>query len=126
MLLNTKADASETYKKTEVDEAIATAVASADHLQRKIVNSIDDIDITAANASSYIYMVPTGLQYEDDKYDEYVVIDSIIEKVGSWEVDLTNYATKDEIILNGVSSDFSIEDKLLILNDLSIEKIIGL
>jgi hypothetical protein len=101
-------------------------VASADHLQRKIVNSIDDIDITAANASSYIYMVPTGLQYEDDKYDEYVVIDSIIEKVGSWEVDLTNYATKDEIILNGVSSDFSIEDKLLILNDLSIEKIIGL
>jgi hypothetical protein len=42
-------------------------------------------------------MVPNGLQENDDKYDEYVVIDNIIEKVGSWEVNLDNYATKDEV-----------------------------
>lgn len=38
-------------------------------------------------------MVPTGFQEEDDKYDEYMVIDGIVEKVGSWEVNLNNYAT---------------------------------
>ena len=42
-------------------------------------------------------MIPTGLKQDDDKYDEYMVINGIIEKVGSWEVDLTNYATKDEV-----------------------------
>lgn len=126
-LLNTKANTSETYKKTEVDEAIAAAVAGADHLQRKIVNNKDEIDLTAEDAHLYIYMIPTGLQYEDDKYDEYVIIDGILEKVGSWEVDLTNYATKDEIIIKSVSNDFTIDDnKQLVLNDLSISKITGL
>jgi hypothetical protein len=43
-------------------------------------------------------MVPTGLQLEDDKYDEYIVIDGTLEKVGSWEVDLTDYATKNSIV----------------------------
>lgn len=126
-LLNTKANASETYKKTEIDEAIAAAVAGADHLQRKIVNSKDEIDLTAEDAHLYIYMIPTGLQYEDDKYDEYVIIDGILEKVGSWEVNLTNYATKDDIIIESVSSDFTIDNnKQLILNDLNINKITGL
>jgi len=56
-----------------------------------------------------------------------VVIDGILEKVGSWEVDLTNYATKDEIIIKSVSNNFSIdENKQLLLNDLSVNKITGL
>jgi hypothetical protein len=77
-------------------------------LRRAIVKSIDDIDVTAADAHSYIYMVPTGLQYEDDKYDEYVVIDNQIEQVGSWEVDLSDYAKKDDIIINNISNEFNI------------------
>lgn len=125
-IIDTKADASNVYTKEDTEKAIAEAVAGADHLQRKIVNSINDIDVTAADAHLYIYMVPTGFQYEDDKYDEYVVIDGIIEKVGSWEVDLSNYATKDEIIINSISSDFTINDKQLNLNTLSIDKITGL
>ena len=76
-------------------------------------------------------MVPTGLQYEDDKYDEYVVIeiDSVrsIEKVGSWEVNLDNYATKDDLIITSVANDFTIsENKQLILNELPISKITNL
>ena len=75
-------------------------------------------------------MIPTGIQEDDDKYDEYMVIDGIIEKVGSWEVnlddyakisdlnnyvkivDLDNYATKEEAELNKIdwdSDDFTIE-----------------
>ena len=95
--LDSKANASDVYTKTETETAISTAIINANHLQRKIVDSIDDIDTAAADADLYIYMVPTGLQYEDDKYDEYVVIDNVVEKVGSWEVDLSKYATKDEV-----------------------------
>lgn len=97
-LVKTKADASNVYTKNEIDIAIAEAISASNHLQRKIVSSIYDIDISASNAHLFIYMVPTGLQLEDDKYDEYIVIDGTLEKVGSWEVDLTDYATKNSII----------------------------
>lgn len=86
----------EFYTKTEVQTLISTAIANADHLKRQIVASKDEIDLTAENADQYIYMVPTGLQHEDDKYDEYIVINGALEKVGDWEVDLSNYYTKTE------------------------------
>ena len=46
------------YTKTEVDNKIAVA----DHLKRKIVESVDKIDKDAEDAMQYIYMVPTGLE----------------------------------------------------------------
>lgn len=94
--VDTKANAEDVYTKSETNNAIATAIANVDHLSRKIVNTIDDIDASAEDAHLFIYMVPTGLQYDDDKYDEYVVIDGVVEKVGSWEIDLGNYITKDQ------------------------------
>ena len=72
-------------------------MSNVDHLRRKIVNNIDEINLYANDAELYIYMVPTGLQYEDDKYDEYIIIDHILEKVGSWEINLDNYASKDDL-----------------------------
>lgn len=95
--INTKADVSNVYTKEDTNKLITSAISGADHLRRKIVNNLDDIDITADDAHLYIYMVPTGLQYEDDKYDEYVVIDNIIEKVGSWEIDLSQYAKTTDV-----------------------------
>ena len=81
------------YTKTETDTAIGEAIAAAGHLKRKKLNSGETIDVTAEDADQYIYMIPTGLTEDDDKYDEYMVIDGIVEKVGSWEVNLSNYAT---------------------------------
>ena len=95
--LDTKVDAKDVYTKNETDLAIESAIAQLDHLKRKIVNSLDEINVNDEDAHLYIYMVPTGLQYEDDKYDEYIVINKTIEKVGSWEVNLDNYATKDDL-----------------------------
>ena len=83
------------YTKKETDTAISSAIAAAGHLKRKKLNSEEVIDVTAEDADQYIYMIPTGLTEDDDKYDEYMVIDGEIEKVGSWEVDLDNYATID-------------------------------
>ena len=102
--LANKADKSDVYTKTETDTKIGEAVAAADHLKRKIVDApgaeetIDDvIDVNAADADQYIYMVPTGLQESDNKYREYIVIvdgdNRYIEQVGNWEVDLSGYLT---------------------------------
>lgn len=85
------------YTKSETDSLIASAVADAGHLSRKIVKSVAEIDVIADDADKYIYMVPNGLSENDDKYDEYIVVDNRLEKVGSWEVDLDNYVTEVEL-----------------------------
>jgi hypothetical protein len=108
--LSTKADSDSVYTKTEIDESLANiytkaetdtaigeAVAAAGHLKRKKLNSEETIDVTAEDADQYIYMIPTGFQEEDDKYDEYMVIDGVVEKVGSWEVNLNEYATTEYV-----------------------------
>ena len=65
-------------------------------MKRKIVDSTADIDLTAADASQYIYMVKKGTTKTGDKYDEYMVLDGALEKVGDWEVDLSNYQPKED------------------------------
>lgn len=80
---------------TEVSAAISKAVAAADHLKRKIVESTSAINLKAADASQYIYMVPKGTAGDADKYDEYMVIDGVLEKMGDWGVDLSNYVQKE-------------------------------
>lgn len=80
---------------TQVSTAISKAVAAADHLKRKVVKSTADIDLKAADASQYIYMVPKGAAGDADKYDEYMVIDGVLEKMGDWGVDLSGYVQKE-------------------------------
>lgn len=93
---------------TETD--VAAAVAGADHLKRKIVTSVDAIDKTAADAAQYIYMVLKSSTKTGDKYDEYMVIDGEVERVGDWSVDLSGYQAKEEG--KGLSAnDYTDEDK---------------
>lgn len=80
-------DIADRYTKEEADKKIADAIAAADHLQYKIVDSADDIDPEAENADNYIYLVKNG-----DSYDEYMVVEGSVEKVGNWAVDLSEYA----------------------------------
>ena len=94
--IEAKADASKVYTKEETAEVIAEAVASLDHLERKIVGSIEEIDATAVGADRVIYMVPAATVEGNDNYDEYMVINGQIEKVGSWEIDLSGYTTDEE------------------------------
>ena len=105
--LSDKADKNAVYTKEETDAQIAAAA----HLKRKEVESTDDIDVTADDATQYIYMVPSGLTDDDNKYYEYIVVEvdiideetdektkaKKIEKVGSWEVNLSEYAKKTEV-----------------------------
>lgn len=125
--LGQKANAADVYTKEETDLAIESAVVAADHLRRKIVDSIDAINKDADDALLYIYMVPTGTQYNDDKYDEYIVIEAedgarAIEKVGSWEVDLSDYVTT--AVLNaGLDTKVSKVDGYGLISDAGLEKL---
>lgn len=89
---------------------VAETVAAADHLKRKKVDSVDVIDLTAADAGQYIYMVAKEGGKNGDKYDEYMVIDGALEPVGDWAVDLEGYVKAEEG--KGLSSnDFTDEEK---------------
>ena len=110
--LDKKANVADVYTKEETNIQINTAVAAASHLKRKKVESTDDIDINSPDADEYIYMIPSGLKDDDNKYYEYMVMDieigydedgnpiteRKIEMIGSWSVDLSEYATKNELL----------------------------
>ena len=96
-LESSKANIEDVYSKEDADKAIADAVAAAAHLQRTIVDVVEDINPLAEGAENFIYLVPTGLQEDDDKYDEYMVINGTVEKVGSWEVNLSSYAKTEYV-----------------------------
>jgi len=81
---------------TQVAAAVASGVASADHLMRKKVASVADIDPAAEGADKYIYMVPKTDSDEDDLYDEYMVLDGKVEHVGNTKIDLSGYVQKEE------------------------------
>lgn len=89
-----------TYTKEETDTKITSeiskAVADAGHLKRVIKNSVADIDLTVDDADQYIYLVPNADNEDGNKYDEYIVIDGMLEKVGDWKVNLDDYVQKVE------------------------------
>lgn len=79
------------YTKSATDSAIASAVAAAPHLKRSIVEDLPDAGSADQNT---IYMVGTGAGSEDSAYEEYMLINGAFERIGTSDVDLTNYATK--------------------------------
>lgn len=76
---------------TEANQLITTAVSNLNHLSYQKVNNLNDIILDAENADRYIYLVPQNPGSENDSYDEYLVIDGNLEKMGQWGVgDLSN------------------------------------
>lgn len=90
----------ETYSQKEIETIVSKAVSDANHLKRKIVEEYIDIEIyvnTYNDADQYIFMVPSGQEDQSNKYYEYIVLfdesreNYSIEKIGDWEVDLSDY-----------------------------------
>lgn len=70
------------YTKTEVNSLIS----NANHLKYQIVSDITDIDLTQDN-DNIVFLVPKGTIGSNDGYDEYLVINDTLEKIGDWGID---------------------------------------
>ena len=74
------------------------------HLHRLVLNSVDEIYnyLNEPNFNQYIFMIPTEKYTESNKYNEYIIFETekgerFIESVGSWDVNLSDYALKQDL-----------------------------
>lgn len=81
----------------QTDTDVASAIANADKLARKKIDSLSDIDLTADDADEYIYMLPVTDSDGDTYYQQYMVIDGVAEAMGTTKIDLEGYLTEDDV-----------------------------
>ena len=100
----------EASTKNYVDTKVASAIANADHLKRRIVLELPTVGIDA----NTIYMVKDNSATGADKYKEYIYIDGSLTQIGDTSVDLSNYAQKPTVTAAGnlvsVAADGSLVD----------------
>ena len=101
---------SEASTKNYVDTTVASAIANADHLKRRIVTTLPSVGIE----SNTIYMIKDDTVTGADKYKEYILIDGTLTQIGDTSVDLTNYVQKPTVQAAGnlvsVAADGSLVD----------------
>ena len=75
-----------------IDGKISTAIANANHLKYQVVQSLSD-----AVDENVIYLFQNGSNVQRDRYDEYMMVNGSIERLGSMNVDLSNYVTVGDL-----------------------------
>lgn len=84
------------YTKSETDSAIAAAVAAANHLTYTTTVSLEGKDPTDAANQNVVFLVQKDTEDASKGYDEYLAINGAWEKIGDWEVDLSDYVKTDD------------------------------
>ncbi len=94
---------SETYTKEEVEALIATIST----MTMKIVTALPETDISTTT----IYLIKSGAT----SYDEYIYVDGVWAKIGSTEINLEDYYTKEEVdeLLDNLVTDVIIDVSVL-------------
>lgn len=90
----TLADGSKAASETVVDTKIATAIGSAGHLKRLVVEQLPEV---AAADVDTIYMVKDTTVTTGDAYKEYMVIDGAFAQIGDTSVNLEPYAKTADV-----------------------------
>lgn len=101
----------ETYTRDEVNELIATI----NGLSKSIVDTLPNENID----ENTIYLVPKTSGSGNDYYDEYLYINGNFEHIGSTQVDLTDYATTEQVNALNTKVDNVINNSLLISEPLN-------
>ena len=84
-------DSSKAASEAVVDTKIATAIGSAGHLKRSVVEQLPEV--SAADPDT-IYMVKDASVSSGDAYKEYMLIEGALVQIGDTSVDLSPYAKK--------------------------------
>ena len=84
-------DSSKAASEAVVDTKIATAIGSAGHLKRSVVEQLPEV--SAADPDT-IYMVKDTSITSGDAYKEYMLIEGAMVQIGDTSVDLSPYAKK--------------------------------
>ena len=82
------------YTKNEIHTYVTEQLANMDSLKREIVDVLPAIQDADVNT---IYMRPATDAAGQNLYEEFMLINGAWEKIGDSKVDLTNYATKDDL-----------------------------
>jgi len=104
----------ETYTKEEIDELIGSIA----RLEIKVVDTIEDV-----TEAGYIYLVQKEFADQEDIFDEYIFYNNKPELIGTTQIDLSNYYTKDEVddLLSEIRDLFKVESMLVLNNTTFIE-----
>lgn len=73
-----------------VDGKIATAISNANHLTYVRVDSLPEVANAVANT---VYLVGDPTTAGDNKYEEYLLVNGVFEKIGTFGTDLSGYVT---------------------------------
>lgn len=89
----------------------------------KVVDSVDSIKtlVGTDDAENYIYLVAAG-DAENNKYDEYIIVGSEVEKLGAQEVNLEDYITITELN-EALETKVSVQEGYSLVSDADIAKI---
>lgn len=84
-----------TYSSLKIDTELSNlkeAIGSLNSFEIQVVDTLPEI-----GDDRCIYLVPVDQEEEKDVYDEYIYINNKWELLGSTEIDLSGYATKEEL-----------------------------
>lgn len=76
---------------SDVNTAIGSAIANIQGISYSVVETLP-----TTGEAGYIYLVSNNGE-NPNIYDEYIWVNETYEKIGTTEIDLSNYATKDEL-----------------------------
>ena len=94
----TKANAADVYTKTEVDDKLS----AIPKFGVEVVEALPDISEAKTDK---VYLVKTSDTEVGNLYTEYIVVDGAFEELGTQALDLSNYATKDDLTRYVLQSD---------------------
>lgn len=71
---------------------VAQQIVDANHLKYEVVSSLDDM-----SKDNVVYLLPKSEAEEHNGYDEFMIVNGSLERLGDWKVDLNGYATTEQL-----------------------------
>lgn len=85
------------YTKDETESKINELIVGKNHLSYEIKPNKEAIDLADDDNQNKVFLIPkASADGEGNNYDEFMIINGSLEKIGDWKADLTNYVQTDD------------------------------